>query len=295
MRSRLPAVRDLAKSCRLCPHNCEIDRLQNVHGTCKLPYGPVVSNINLHFGEEPPISGTRGSGTVFMTGCSLSCLFCQNYPLSQLRRGSEITTIELARQLIQLQIAGAHNINFVTPTPQAAAIYEALMEAFALGLQIPIVYNCSGYESLEMIRLWEGIVDIYLPDSKYGCEESAIAISKAEGYPEHNRAALKEMRRQVGTLKLSADGIASKGMIVRHLVLPGELADTEVVLRFIADHLGEDTHVSLMSQYFPSWKAGSHLVLNRGLTRAEYTRAVELLESFGLYNGWIQPFGGEDD
>jgi len=295
MIERLPLVRELAQSCRLCPHECKIDRIAGALGTCKIPYGPVVSSVNLHRGEEPPITGYQGSGTVFLTGCNLRCLFCQNFPISQLRHGTSLTPRELAIKMLDLQDRGAHNINFVTPTPQAAAIYEALIIAYQEGLDLPLVYNSGGYESLEMLKLWEGIIDIYLPDAKYSCDNQAIEISKAPGYVEANRSALLEMHRQVGVLQIDDDGVAQKGLLIRHLVLPNDLAGSEEILSFISQELSPHTYISLMSQYFPAHKAHHHAVLHRKLSREEYNRAVVLLERFGLENGWTQPYGGEDE
>jgi putative pyruvate formate lyase activating enzyme len=295
MLDRLDEVRSLARECRLCPHECRIDRTQGVLGTCKIPYGPTISSANLHHGEEPPISGSRGSGTIFFNGCNLRCLFCQNFPISQLRHGKAVSIGDLADEMIHLQRLGAHNINLVTPTPQAAAIFEALILAFQKGLELPIVYNSGGFESLEMLRLWDGIIDVYLPDAKYACNESSRTISRAPGYPEHNHAALKEMHRQVGTLRMDEEGIAMRGLLVRHLVLPGDLSGTEEVLRFLATELGADTYISLMSQYFPAWHAHEHPILRRKLTKKEYDHAIGLLDQFNMQNGWVQPYGGEDE
>jgi len=290
MESRLPAMMELASNCRLCPRKCGVDRTADELGTCVIPFGPVYSSANLHFGEEPPISGFRGSGTIFLTGCNLMCDFCQNFPISHLRHGNPTTTTELARQMLELQEYGAHNINLVTPTHQAAALYETLLIAFKRGLNIPVVYNCGGYESLEVLQLWDGIVDIYMPDAKYGRDEPASRLSNAPDYVHHNRMALKEMHRQVGVLQTDDRGVALSGLLIRHLVLPGDYSGSEEVFRFIADELSPDTYISLMSQYFPAWRALEHPVLSRKVSRDEYRRAMEALERCGLSNGWIQPF-----
>ena len=290
MESRLEQVRALARECRLCPRECGVNRFAGELGTCKVGCGPIYSSVNLHFGEEPPISGYRGSGTIFLTGCNLKCEFCQNYPISQLRHGIPCTTEELARQMLWLQERGAHNINFVTPTPQAAALFEALTIACRRGLRLPIVYNCGGYESLDMLRLWDGVIDIYMPDAKYASMESALMVSFAPDYPRFNRLALKEMRRQVGVLQLDSEGIATRGLLIRHLVLPNGLAGSEEVFRFIAEELSVDTYISLMSQYFPAWRACDNQTLNRRLTRQEFRRATSALRHHGLENGWIQPY-----
>ena len=287
---RLETVRDLARSCRLCPRECGVNRLLSELGICKIAYGPVYSSVSLHHGEEPPISGYRGSGTIFFTGCNLRCMFCQNYPISQLRHGVQSTITGLAEQMLWLQEKGAHNINLVTPTHQAAAILGALRQACQAGLSIPIVYNSGGYESLEMLRLWDGIIDVYMPDAKYGDDAAALEISNAPDYVRHNRATLKEMHRQVGVLQVDDDGSAVRGLLIRHLVLPEGKAGTEGVFRFISEELTPATYLSLMSQYFPAWKACDHPVFGRRLTRAEYQQAVYLLEKYGLENGWTQPY-----
>ncbi len=289
MTERLPAVKELAAVCRLCPRECLTRRGEGELGECRIGSAPVYSSAGLHHGEEPPISGQRGSGTIFLTGCNLHCRFCQNYPISQMRHGNEITVDILAALMLDLQNQGAHNINFVTPTHQAAAIYEALITAFRKGLNIPLVYNSGGYDSLEMLKLWDGIIDIYMPDAKYGGDEPALKISKVKEYTRFNRIALKEMQRQVGVLKLDDHGVARRGLLVRHLVLPGSLAESREVLRFIAEQISKETYVSLMSQYFPAYKALDHEALKRRVSRSEYLEAKTALEEFGLTNGWIQP------
>ena len=288
MERRLPEVQRLAHECKLCPRECDINRSAGEVGDCRIGYGPVYSSANLHHGEEPPISGTRGSGTIFLTSCNLHCIFCQNYPKSQLRNGIETTPQGLAN--LNLQDRTAHNINFVTPTHQAAAIFESLIIAYRQGLNLPLVYNSNGYESLEMLKLWDGIMDIYMPDSKYACDEAAKSVSKAVDYVHHNRISLKEMHRQVGLLELNGEGVAQRGLLIRHLVLPGGLTDSEEVLRFIAEELSPKTYISLMSQYFPAYKAHDHDLLKRRINSEEYEQVVDALEKHGLDNGWTQPY-----
>lgn len=288
MEERLQQALDLTQPCRLCPRECDVNRLDGELGTCKTGIEPVYSSANLHFGEEPPISGFNGSGTIFMTGCNLNCMFCQNYPISQLRHGNPITVEVLAALMLDLQGRGAHNINFVTPTHQAYAIYRALILAFKKGLDVPIVYNCGGYESLEMLKLWDGIIDVYMPDAKYGRDEEAGKLSNIDEYSVHNRKALKEMQRQVGVLQLADSGIAQRGLLIRHLVLPGELSGSDEVFRFIAEEISVDTYISLMSQYFPAYNAVTHKLLQRPVSREEYRTAVKTMKGFGLSNGWIQ-------
>ena len=288
IRSRLKHAYGLLKSCHVCPRRCDVNRLQDGTGFCGMGLQPVVSSDNLHHGEEPPISGFRGSGTIFLTGCNLGCIFCQNYPISHLRHGNVLTPSQLAQKMLRLQKAGAHNINFVTPTQFAPQIMTTLLIAYRKGLTIPIVYNCGGYESLDMLRLWDGIVDIYMPDMKYSDPKMAERYSSAADYPERNRDAIKEMHRHVGDLQIDEEGIAQKGLLIRHLVLPENIAGTKNILRFIAEEISPDTYISLMSQYFPAHRAVSMPPINRRITRSEYQKAREWLEYFGLRRGWVQ-------
>jgi len=289
--SRLKKAYSLLSPCRACPRNCGVDRFHDETGVCGMGFLPEVSSDNLHFGEEPPISGTRGSGTIFFAGCSLRCVFCQNYPISQMRHGNRVSLPRLADMMIRLQKRGAHNINLVTPSHFAPQIMASLLIAYRRGLKIPLVYNCSGYESPEMLGLWDGIVDVYMPDMKYAEPENAKTYSSAPEYPVINRAAVLEMARQVGVLDLDAEGIALKGLLIRHLVLPENIAGTETVLRFIAERISPETHISLMSQYFPAHKAHGMPPMDRKITRSEYDAAQSLLERFGLERGWVQNKG----
>jgi putative pyruvate formate lyase activating enzyme len=288
IRSRLKEAYSLLSPCRACPRKCGVNRLRGETGICGMGVLPEISSDNLHFGEEPPISGTRGSGTIFFAGCSLRCAFCQNYPISQMRHGNRTTVPGLARMMIRLQELGAHNINLVTPGHFAPQIMGALLIAYGRGLNIPLVYNCGGYESLEMLKLWDGIMDVYMPDMKYADPALAEAYSSAPDYPEVNRAAVAEMARQAGVLRLDGERIAFRGLLVRHLVLPGGIAGTEAVLRFIAEEISPDTHVSLMSQYFPAHLAPAMPLIDRKITASEYAAARSLLERFGLEHGWVQ-------
>lgn len=248
-----------------------------------------ISTWNLHHWEEPPISGTRGSGAVFFSGCTGRCQFCQNYPISQLGYGIEVNAHRLAEMLLELQGKGAHNINLVTPTHFMPQILAALPHAIAGGLRVPLVYNTSGYERVEALQLLEGIVDVWLPDSKYADDAIARRLSGFEGYVEANRAALGEIYRQVGDeLLLDEAGIALRGMIIRHLVLPEGLAGTPQVLTWIAQALSPRVHISLMDQYFPAHRAVGHPTLGRTLTWEEYEGALEALEAAGLEHGWHQ-------
>lgn len=286
--SRVKAAYERLQSCDLCPHDCGVNRLKNETGICGAGLQPKVASANIHRGEEPPISGTRGSGTIFFSGCSLSCRFCQNFPISQFRNGEELTTRELADRMLQLQKRRVHNINFVTPTHYLPQILAALWLSIQDGFNLPVVWNSSGYEKVDCLELLDGVVAIYLPDMKYAEDEPARAISSAPGYCDVNRAAVREMLSQVGQLQLDQDGIAERGLIIRHLVLPERQAGSCVTLRWIADNLGQETHIALMSQYFPAHVAAGISGLDRALTPEEYDEAVEALEEAGLENGWVQ-------
>jgi len=281
------AYRRLA-ACDLCPHDCGVDRIKGQRGICGAGLKPKIASANLHRGEEPPISGSKGSGTIFFSGCSLKCIFCQNFPISQFGNGEEITTVELAARMLRLQRQGVHNINFVTPTHFLPQILAALWLAIPQGFSLPIVWNTSGYERVDALRLLEGIVAVYLPDMKYGEEHSSVEFSGAPAYRDCNRAAVSEMLRQVGQLQLDDQGIARCGLIVRHLVLPGDKAGSRETLAWIAQHLGRDTHIAVMNQYFPAHLAVSSEVIGRKITDAEYDEVVAALEEFDLENGWLQ-------
>jgi putative pyruvate formate lyase activating enzyme len=276
------------KSCDLCPHCCGIDRIEGEKGICGAGLKPKIASANVHRGEEPPISGTTGSGTIFLSGCSLKCTFCQNFPISQLGNGAEITTAELAERMLQLQRQRAHNINFVTPTHYLPQILAALWLAIPKGFRLPIVWNSSGYEKVDALKLLAGVVDIYLPDMKYSEESLSVELSAAPNYCDFNRESVSEMLKQVGHLQMNQDGVAVQGLIIRHLVLPGGRAGSRATLCWIADNLGIETHVALMNQYFPAHLAVSSGNLNRKIYVEEYDEAAAALEEFGLENGWVQ-------
>lgn len=276
-------------SCTLCPRTCRVDRRKEA-GLCRTKNEIKIASYNLHFGEEPPISGKTGSGTIFFTGCSLRCPFCQNYPISQLLNGYPISSEELLELFFELAEKGAHNINLVTPTHYVALIAPVIKKAKHLGLKIPFVYNSSGYERVETIRMLDGLIDIYMPDAKYGTDEAG-KISGVSDYATVNRKALLEMWHQVGDLKIK-NGLAVKGLLVRHLVLPGNLARTEKVLEFIAKEISPQTYISLMAQYHPAYLTASsdfgESPLRRRLNYAEYNNFVELAISLGLKRVLIQ-------
>jgi putative pyruvate formate lyase activating enzyme len=279
----------LLESCRVCPRECGINRLQDDRlGFCRSGLNPVIASVSAHHGEEPPISGTRGSGTVFFANCNLRCIYCQNYPISQMGNGTERTPGELACQMLWLQEQGCHNVNLVTPTHFVPQILKAVSLAKERGFTLPIVYNTSGYDSVEALRLLDGLVDIYMPDMRYADNAVALRYSVAPHYVEINRAAVMEMYRQVGNLVMDGRGIALRGLLVRHLVLPGGLSGTESIMKFLAEEISRDVYISLMSQYFPAFKSGEHPEINRRITESEYDEAYEIRTRYGLRNGWVQ-------
>ncbi|MCX7995237.1 MAG: radical SAM protein [candidate division WOR-3 bacterium] len=260
--------------CRLCPRECGVDRLNGETGNCNAGLKPKVSSYHQHFGEEYCLVGRFGSGTIFFTHCNLHCVYCQNYDISQHGIGREITAERLAEMMIELQELGCHNINLVTPTPWVPQIVEALGIAQENNLTVPVVYNCGGYESVEILRMLEGIIDIYMPDVKYGDNEKGKKYSGVHDYWDVVKKALKEMHRQVGDLVIE-DGIARKGLLIRHLVLPNGLSDTKNCLEFIANEISKDSFVNVMDQYYPAYNASRYPELNRRITPREYMSALE--------------------
>jgi putative pyruvate formate lyase activating enzyme len=268
--------------CSLCPRMCKVNRLVDEKGTCRTGRLAVVASYGAHFGEEDPLVGTNGSGTIFFTHCNLYCLFCQNYDISHGGEGVPVTADQLANMMIELQRQGCHNINFVTPSHVIAQILEALPLAIESGLRIPLVYNCGGYERVAALKLLAGIVDIYMPDFKFWDEAVARSLCAAADYPERARQALREMHRQVGDLRLDAAGIAQRGLLVRHLVLPRGVAGTRPILRFIAREISPDTYVNVMDQYRPCGDALGRADIGRGITTAEYDEALSIAREEGL-------------
>lgn len=281
MRERVRQAYEMMKSCGICPRKCGVNRLQGEVGFCGIGARAVVSSAGPHFGEEPPLVGRGGSGTIFFAGCNLGCVFCQNYDISHLRRGHEATPAATAEAMLRLERMGCHNINFVTPTHVTPHVMEAILIARDLGLETPIVYNCGGYERLEVLRLLEGFVQIYMPDAKYAGSEMAAKFSKAPDYPEVNRAALKEMHRQVGDLKI-VNGVATRGLLVRHLVMPNDVAGSIQVLDFLADEISPNTYVNVMDQYRPVFKAAEFPEIARHPHRKEFDRAYAYARKRGL-------------
>jgi len=281
-------------SCVICPRKCKVNRLENKIGFCKTGRLARVYSFSAHHGEEPPISGSKGSGTIFFSHCNMSCVYCQNYEFSQLGQGREYTFEELAQIMLKLQSCGCHNINLVTPTHVLPQILKSLEIAIKQGLKIPLIYNSSGYELAETIELLDGIIDIYLPDMRYADKQVAKELSSAIDYPEYNQKAVKEMNRQVGGLEFDAAGLIKKGLIIRHLVLPNGASGTEKIMQFISEEISEDTYISLMSQYLPYYKASVYPKICRRLKEEEYNQAKEILERYNLLNGWIQESYGSE-
>ena len=282
LKEKVHAAEDILKSCTLCPRNCHVDRTSGEVGFCRTGDKAFVSSWNAHFGEEAPLVGTKGSGTIFFTHCNLGCLFCQNWTISHMDEGHEMSHEVVADIMITLQSYGCHNINFVTPTHQVPMILTSLEIAIDKGLKVPLVYNCGGYESLETIRLLDGVIDIYMPDFKFADPEVAKQYSKAEDYPVAAKAAIKEMYRQVGDLVIDDKGVAQKGLLVRHLVLPEGLAGTKKIVDFLVENISPETYTNIMAQYYPCYKAQEHPPLDRRLTREEYRKAVKTAKDAGL-------------
>lgn len=282
----------IMESCQLCPRKCGVNRLKGMSGFCRAPGTTlVVSSFHPHFGEESPLVGRGGSGTIFLTHCNLRCVFCQNWEISQLGVGSERAIADLALMMLELQEMGCHNINLVTPTHYSAAILKALDIAAGRGLRLPIVYNTSGWERLEILEVLDGIVDIYLPDFKYwDSAMSAQYSSGAESYPEVTKAAILEMHRQVGVAKPAKDGIMQRGLMIRHLVMPNSVSGSERVMEWIAKNLAQDTYVNIMAQYNPLFKAYDYPEIARRVTREEYTKVVRRAQELGLTNLDIQGY-----
>ncbi|OGS43862.1 MAG: radical SAM protein [Elusimicrobia bacterium RIFOXYD2_FULL_34_15] len=277
----------LLKECSVCPRNCKINRLKNELGFCGIGKNPKISSYNLHFGEELPISGVNGSGTIFFTGCNLKCVFCQNYPISQLNNGNEVTIEKLADLMLSLQNQKAHNINLVTPSHVVPQIIEAVLIAKQKGLKIPIVYNTSGYDSVKTLKLLEGIVDIYMPDAKYSDKEMAKKYSNVPDYWEINKLALKEMYRQVGNLEIK-NKIAVRGLLIRHLVLPDDISGSKKVFEFIAKEISPQAYISVMAQYHPANRTKEYAELERKITQKEYSNVLGIVDKLNLTNGWCQ-------
>jgi putative pyruvate formate lyase activating enzyme len=283
LKARAKKARSILEDCQLCPRRCRVNRLAGKSGECQVTSQVMVSSYGPHFGEEAPLVGTNGSGTIFFTYCNLHCLFCQNYTISQLGEGSPVGSQQLAGMMLSLQERGCHNINLVSPTHVVPYILEALELAATRGLHLPLVYNSGGYDALETLKLLDGIVDIYMPDMKYSDEKIAEELSGIKNYPQINRAAVREMHRQVSDLQLDKQGVARRGLLVRHLVLPRGLAGSGEVVRFLAQEISANTYLNIMAQYHPCYKAFDMPKLANPLPKDEFNEAIELAHRHGLY------------
>jgi len=277
---------ELLAECRLCPRRCGVQRLDDEEGFCGIGLEVKVSSAGPHFGEEPELVGHGGSGTIFLTGCNLGCLFCQNSELSHLHLGNAMVIDDIVTLMVSLQQAECHNINFVTPTHVTPQIMESIDRAREVGLTVPIVYNCGGYESLETLRLLEGFVEVFMPDLKFMDSAAAFALAQAEDYPQVATAAVREMHRQVGDLEVDECGVATRGLLVRHLVMPGGAAGTDEAMRFLAQEISTETYVNIMDQYRPCYRAGEIAGIDRPTRRAEHAAALQIARDYDLHRGF---------
>ena len=283
------------ESCKICPHKCRVNREAGQIGRCRCDDKIKIALASIHYYEEPSISGKNGSGTVFFSNCNLNCIYCQNYEISQLGKGKVVTIEELADIFIKQQEKGVNNINLVTPTMYAYQIIEAIKIAKRNGLNIPILYNTNGYERVETIKALEGYIDVYLPDLKYYSNLLSKKYSKVDNYFEVATNAIKEMYKQVGTAQFNEDGIIQKGVIIRHLVLPNHLQNSKHILKWIKENMPEDTYVSVMAQYFPTYKAKEDKDINRKLTKKEYEEIENYLYTLQIEKGYMQELGEHEE
>ena len=291
---RVEALDAMLEACTVCPHNCLNNRRKNEISRCYSGYLPIVSAYTPHFGEEPLLVGTHGVGNIFFGNCNLRCVYCQNYRISQNyreERKNEISFERLAEMMLELQDRGCHSIGFVSPTHFVPQIIRSVEIAARRGLSLPLIYNTNAYDAVSVLRLLDGIVDIYLPDLKYADEEMGYAYSKVRNYPVIAREALKEMARQVGCdLVLGKDGLVKRGLIIRHLVLPNDIAGSRDTLTWVAEELGRDVTMSIMAQYFPTHKAVTTPLLDRKIRESEYDRVLRYLDALSMESGWVQEF-----
>ncbi|MGA1790042.1 MAG: radical SAM protein [bacterium] len=283
LQKRRDSAYRILKSCSLCPRRCKVNRLKGEKGFCRSGSEPVISSFGPHFGEESPLVGSHGSGTIFITHCNLGCVFCQNYDISHMGEGREISCKDLAKIMLFLQKQGCHNINFVSPTHVVPQILNTLILTVKEGLSIPLVYNTGGYDCTGTIELLEGVFDIYMPDFKFSGNVQGKSYAQAPDYFESASAAILEMHRQVGDLKINSQGIAYKGILIRHLVMPDHIAGTDRIMKFISSKLSKDTYINIMDQYRPCGEADRYSELNRRITAQEYQEAIEIAHSYGLY------------
>lgn len=281
--------------CKVCPHNCKVNRMNNGIGRCRAGANVKIALASLHYYEEPCISGEKGSGTVFFSNCNMNCKFCQNYEISAEGKGKYITIEELADTFLELQQKGANNINLVTPTIYVYQIIEAIKIAKSKGLNIPIIYNSNGYESIDILKKLEGYIDVYLPDLKYYYDDIAIKYSGVKNYFKVATEAIKEMYRQVGAPTLNENGIIQKGLIIRHLVLPNNIENSKKVLSWIKNNIDSRVYVSIMAQYFPCYKAKDIDELKRKLTKKEYVEIENFVYGLDITNGYMQELGDNEE
>jgi len=299
LKRRTQALEARLASCDICPRECKVNRLENETGFCHSAYLPIVSAVCAHHGEEPAISGNRGSGTIFFGNCNMRCVYCQNYQISQnwkKQKSREIDCHTLAENMLYLQDElGCHNINFVSPSHFVPQLVRAVLDAVPMGLRVPLVYNSNGYDSISSLKELDGIISVYLPDLRYASDDWAKKFSQAQDYVSQARQAIKEMYRQVGDLAMDKFGVAQRGLIVRHLILPNGLADSEKTLTWLAEELSSTVTVSIMSQYLPLHKAQRIPLLSRKISPAEYETVLQLLHDTGLENGWVQEMGASEN
>jgi putative pyruvate formate lyase activating enzyme len=299
LQRRVQALETLLERCTVCPRDCLNNRLKNEIAACYSGRLPIVSSYTPHFGEEPPLVGTRGAGNIFFGNCNLRCVYCQNYQISQTHKEqikNEVTHERLAEMMLELQERGCHNINFVSPTHFAPQMAQAILIAAKQGLRLPIVYNTNAYDSVEVLRLLDGVIDVYLPDLKYAEDEAGFLYSKVRSYRDCSRRAIAEMHRQMrDKLVFSEDGLLQRGLVIRLLVLPNDIANVRESLRWIRDELSPHVAVSLMAQYYPTNVAGTnarYVLLSRRLNESEWLRAVSALDELGMEEGWMQEYDG---
>ena len=291
LKERVERAEKILNPCKCCPRNCLTNRTENELGVCLSGYLPIISSYTPHFGEEPVLSGSNGAGNIFFGNCNLKCVFCQNHEISQnwkVESEKEVSFEKLADIMIELQKKGCHNIGLVSPTHFSAQILKSIYIAIEKGLHLPIIYNTNGYDSVEMLKLFHGIIDIYLPDFKYGNDEYAKKYSKVDDYFEKSKLAIKEMYIQVGSELIYEGNVVVKGLIIRHLVLPNDLAESENVFKYIAEELSPNIHLSVMSQYYPAFMSKVDILIDRTIRESEYDRILRLLDKYNLDNGWTQ-------
>ena len=294
LEDKVSRLKEIFKECVLCPRKCHVNRTKGELGYCRLPAKIVMNCVLAHHGEEPPLSGKNGAGTIFFSSCNLGCIYCQNYQISQSTAGRQLSVSQMAEVMLDLHRRGCHNVEPVTPTPQAPLVIEALCLARAQGLIVPFVYNCGGYENPDIIKLLDGMVDIYLPDFKYGLEKDAVDFSSAPGYPRFALDSIKEMMKQVGDGLELKNGVAQKGIIIRHLVLPDRIENSKEVLRMIKKEISTSVQLSLMSQYTPVAKVRNHPILKRRITKHEYEQVTDYALKLGFDNIFVQEVNDEE-